>query len=539
MLRLMIVDDENLFREALKKSIPWYKLGFDVCCEAENGYDALEKISEFKPDIALVDINMPVMDGLELAAEIKEKELDVKVIIITGYGEFNYARQAMEVGVFNYLLKPVDDRELMEALSAIKSRIEKECRARIETEELIRQVNNYKPVLKEVLLNDLIKGNRLFALEEISSLQGCIDVDLHSKSYQAAVIELDEKEEYGWTGETRQIHCFTVASIAAEVLREYCAFEFCRDTQGRLNVLLFPEGAQGDGRRDAVSAFEMIRLSIPKSLGFTISVGIGRPYGQIRELAVSYREALYAVKNKLVIGDNCVIPYADIPECKLNVNFYPIERKMQLLISLRVGDVSDAKNIIGAVFDGIRANNPPGETARFACIGLVSSLIEYAAESGNETKEIFGEGIGMLEEVQSKKNLDELETWILGLLSQISGHIRAGRSKRPSRIVEEAKKYIDANYASFDLRIDEIAKNVYVKYGHLCFLFKRETGKTINEYIGELRICKAKELIDGGCQSIAMVAARVGYADANYFSKCFKKLAGISPGKYIENFING
>lgn len=536
MLKLMIVDDEYLFREALKISLPWEKLGYKVCCEAENGYDALEKIAEYKPDVALVDINMPVMDGLELAAEIKEKDLGVKVIIITGYGEFSYARQAIEVGVGNYLLKPIDEGELTEALVRVKAKIEKERSAKTETEALRLQVDNYRPILKEMFLNELIQGNRILGQETFAELKNYVHLELDSKLYQVAVIELDEKAEYCWNEETRQMSCFAVSNIAGELLKEFCPCEFCHDTQGRLNILLLSDFSD-DNMQDALSTLDAIRLSVFKSLGISITVGVGRPYEQFRQLALSYKEALYAVKNKLVVGENSVISYEDISEYKLDTNFYPMERKMQLHVSLRTGDGQEAERIVRAVFNDIRANNPPGEMARFISIEVVSTLLEFASESGGDIKDLFGEGFDVLDEVQNKRNLDELESWILGLLTQITSYIGMVKSKRPSKIVEDAKKYIDGNYARYDLKIDEIAKNVFVKYGHLCFLFKRETGRTINEHISELRILKAKELMDSGCHSISMVAAKVGYADANYFSKCFKKLVGIAPGKYIENFM--
>lgn len=533
----MIVDDEFLFREAMKISLPWDKLGFEVCCEAENGFDALEKIAEYKPDVALVDINMPVMDGLELAAEIKEKELNVRVIIITGYGEFSYARQAIEVGVRNYLLKPIEEEELIEALTAIKTKIEKERTAKLETEALLQQVNNYKPILKEMLLNELIQGNRILGKDAMAELKDYIHVDLDSKSYRVAVIELDEKAEYGWSEEIRQMNCFAVSGIAGEMLKEFCLYECCRDTQGRLNILLFSELAEENLRPGAVGIFETVRLAVSKLLAITITVGIGKAYENIRQLALSHKEALYAVRNKLMIGENIVISYEDISEYRMEVNFYPIERKMQLHVSLRTGDLPEAEKTIRAVLNDIRTNNPPGETARFASIEIVSSLLEFASEAGSDVKNLFGEGLNILEEVQGKRNLDELEAWMLGILSQVLSCPGVGKSKRPSRIVEDTKKYINENYPRYDLKIDEIAKNIFVKYGHLCFLFKRETGKTINEYISDLRICKARELMDNGCHSISMVAAKVGYADANYFSKCFKKMVGVTPVKYIESFI--
>lgn len=539
MLKLMIVDDEYLFREALKISLPWETLGYEVCCEAENGYDALEKIAEHKPDVALVDINMPVIDGLELAAEIKEKGLDVRVIIITGYEDFSYARQAIEVGVGNYLLKPIDEEELTNALTSIKSKIEKEHSLKTKTGALLRQVTDYRPIFKEMFLNELLQGYRMQGMDAFTELQNYLQVELDSTIFQVAVIELDEKAEYGWNEETRQMSGFAVSNIIGELLREFCPYELCRDTRGNMNILLFLPPVQDAMEMDAVSQLEEIRLSVSKLLGITITVGLGRPYGQFLQLPLSYKEALYAVKNKLVVGGNSVILYEDVSDYKLDMRFFPMELKMQLHVGLRIGEAAEAEQIVRSVFNDIRSNNPPGEAARLVSIEMVSSLLEFVSESGCNIKSLFGEGFNALDEIQSQKDLDGMESWITGLIQKIFAYNGMDKSKRPSKIVEDAKKYIDGNFARHDLKIDEIAKNVFVKYGHLCFLFKRETGKTINEYISDLRMHKAKELMDNGCQSISMVAAKVGYADANYFSKCFKKLAGITPSKYTENFITG
>ena len=537
MLKLMIVDDESLFREALKISLPWESLGYTVCCEAENGFDALEKIAEYKPDVALVDINMPVMDGLELAAEIKEKELDVKVIIITGYDEFAYARQAIEVGAGNYLLKPIDEAELTEALLAIKSRIAKERSARMEAEALAQQVNDYRPVLKELLLNDLLRGNSLLGEAGFSSLSHIVGVGLDSGAFQAAVIQADGERGSAEEGGAWQLWWLAVGKLVGTLLEEYCPVELCRDIQGRLNVLLLPENDGEELQMNLVNAFERVRITASRSFGVSLTVGLGRPYGSLEQLALSYKEALYALRSKSVAGEGCVIACTARSDEALQASFFPIEMKMQLHICLRGGDIGEAEKIVRAVFDQIRSKNPAIDAARLACIELGSALAEAAGRSGL-ARGLAADGAGILEEAMARKDLDGLEAWILGLLAEITDSPHAG-AKRPSKIVEDAIAFINDNYMRFDLRIDSIAKNVYVRYGHLCFLFKRETGKTINEYLSELRIQKARELIDGGCRSISLVAAKVGYADANYFGKCFKKLTGITPAKYVESFSAG
>ncbi len=536
MLKLMIVDDETLFREALKVSIPWDTLGYEVCCEAENGFDALEKIAEYKPDVALVDINMPVMDGLELAAEIKGKELDVKIIIITGYDEFAYARQAIEVGAGNYLLKPIEETELAAALASIRERIHKERSARLETEALAQQVSDYKPILREMLLNDLVQGNQLLGKDEFISLLRQTDVDLSARWFQVAVIEVSQKAEGANGDAAGHLWCFAVSNLAKALLEEYCPLELCRDIHGRLNVLFFLEQGGEDLQMDLANALEQLRVTAFRSFGVSLSIGIGRPYDQVLQMAVSHQEALLALRNKSAVGNDCVVSYALGSDELTRQSFFPIEQKMQLHLCLRGGDTSEAECIIRSVFNRIRSQKTTRDAARLVCIELAATLAEVA-EKANAEKNLFREGTNLLEEALAQKDLDEMEAWVARLLSAVSGILQAGGGRRTSKIVEEAIAFIHENYMKYDLRIDTIAKSVYVKYGHLCFLFKRETGKTINEYISEFRISKARELMDGGCHSIALVAAKVGYADANYFGKCFKKLAGLSPAKYVENFI--
>lgn len=535
MLKLMIVDDEYLFREALKVSLPWNVLGYEICCDAENGYDALEKMKEFKPDVALVDINMPIMDGLEFAAEIRETVENVKIIIITGYGEFSYAHQAIQLGVENYLLKPVDEKELANILTSIKGVIEKESAAKLEIEALRKQVQQYRPMLKEMILNELLQGNHQREKEGFLELKDYFRADIDTSSFRTVVVEMDEKREYGWSINDRQLWCFAVSNIICEILSTCCSFDICRDIENRINVIVYHEKGDNGQQWDIINLCERIRVSVSKYLKFTITVGVGNLYDDISALPLSYKEAVFSLKNKLAMGENKIFSFENFAEYDMKVSLYTVEQRKQLLMNLRVGDIQGVEVIIHSIFGKAQRMNYSGELIVVMCVELVSTCLEFVAETGYSIKNILGTDFDILGYIQEKKSLVELEDCIKEMFLKASELVHGSKNKRSTRMVEEAKKYIQDNFSRFDLKIDDIARHIHVKYGHLCFLFKRETGSTINDYITETRVKKAKELIDEGLASVSSVSNKVGYADANYFGKCFKKLYGLTPGRYIEN----
>ncbi|HHV99803.1 MAG TPA: response regulator [Clostridiaceae bacterium] len=529
MLKVMIVDDESLFREALKETIPWSELGYEVCCEAENGLDALEKISEYKPDVALVDINMPMMDGIELAAEIKESGADVRVIIITGYSEFDYARKAIEVGVDNYLLKPIDEAQLINVLDSVKKKIS------IKVEELRKQLTFYKPLLKEMILNNLLYGARIFDKEELSNLEKSFRIDFDNQPYQVIVVEICEKEEYKWYEEERQLWNFAVSNIVNEIFSDVYNYEICRDIHDRICVIANVKPIDMNWHEDILNICERIRVSVKKYLKFSVIIGISDIHKGFRFISQSYNEALYALKNSIVVGEDRVIRYENIKVSdELAIDVYTVEQRRQLLMAARMNKIDEVNEIINSIFNEIRLLNASSDFIVVKCIEIASTCFEFLAETNIKIKCVFGENFNLLKEIQEKKTLDQLESWIKEIFEK-SINFRISKSDvQFSKVVADAKRYIDENYNKFDLKIDEIAKNVYVGYGHLCALFKKETGKTINTYITETRINKAKQLLDEGYSNISAVSTMVGYADANYFGKCFKKIYGITPGRYID-----
>jgi len=538
MLKVMIVDDEFYFREAIKISLPWNELGFEICSEAKNGRDALEKVEAINPEIIIVDINMPIMDGLEFVQHLRESNDDIKIIFLTGHSEFNYARQAVKLGVFNYLLKPVDEDELKKTLLDLKNIIENENRIKMEMDRLKKQVWDSIPLLRDKFLNELLRGNLSRKDDGTLKRMEYLNINCSSDYYLAVTIELDIDESLGWNDEDKQLWKFAVSNIADEILSEKFLFDRCYDNDDRICIII---GADDDGKRNELLSdleyrLEWIRALVDKHMDFTVTIGIGEPRNDLFDISESYKESIVALKNKVTVGRNKVIMYSSVAESGIKVNLFSVEQRSQLLMSMRIANEEEVDMCITRIFERMRSENIHYELLYVVCIELVSVCFEFIIEVGASLDEIFpGKQLGIIERIQLKTSINEMEEWIREIYRYTLDAIKRKKSSKAAKIIEDVKRFISENYKNPELTIDEIARNLYINYAHLCFIFKRDTGTTINEYLTEFRIRKAKELFDRGNTSVSDVADKVGYADANYFGKCFKKSYGIPPSKYIES----
>lgn len=538
MLKIMIVDDEFYFREAIKVSLSWNELGFEICSEAKNGRDALEKMEVFKPDIMIVDINMPIMDGLEFVQRIRETKNDTKIIILTGHSEFNYAKQAVHLGVFNYLLKPVDEGELKKTLLELKNIIDKEVKIKMEMDRLKLQVRDSIPLLKDKFLNELLRGNLTKKDSGTIKRMEYLKVNSYSDYYLAVTIEVDTDENFDWNDEDKQLWKFAVSNIADEILSELFVFDRCYDNDDRICIII---GINENEDREAFLSslgykLEWIRAIVAKHMEFSITIGVGEIRNDLFDIAESYKESIVALKNKVTLGKNKVILYSSVAESGIKINLFTVEQRSQLLMSMRIANEEEVDMCITRIFDRMRCENIHYELLFVVCVELISACFEFIIEVGVSLEDILpDEQFGIIERLQLKNSINEMEEWVKEIYRHTLEAIKKNKSSKASKIIEEVKNYISDNYQNYELNIDEIARNIFINYAHLCFIFKRDTGVTINEYLTEFRISKAKDLFDSGNTLILDVASKVGYADANYFGKCFKKFYGIPPRKYIEN----
>ncbi len=540
MLKVMIVDDEFYFREALKVSICWEKHGFTICGEAKNGKDAIEKIDLLNPDIIIVDINMPIMDGFQLVKNLKDKGIESKVIIISGHSEFNYAKQAVEIGAYNYILKPVNEEELVNTLYDVKKVIEKERNIQIEIDRLKRQLKDKVYMKKNKLLDKLLQGtlnkNEYETLKRNKHLNNNID----SNYYVVATIELNNEKDQDSDNKDWQKYGLSISNIINEILSKNFNNDIYYDSYDRICIVIGSKNVENECsfRQLLENELRDLRMSVYRQLNFYISIGVGSIKRSLFDISESYKESLIALKSKLIIGQNKIISYETFLDSEVDLNIFSTEYRNQLLINLRIGDEKEVQNLIDHLFKEIRKKNIHYGILLMICIKMVSVCLEFIGEIGLNFMKIlpnYHNHLYLIEEIESKESVDEIQRWIEGIYNNVLDAAKKTRPSNAENLVKKVKKYINQNYHNSELSIHEISKNLFVNYAHLCFIFKRETGMTINNYLTQLRMNKAKELFDSGNVVVHYVANKVGYADANYFGKCFKKYYGVAPSKYIEN----
>ncbi|HEY5585165.1 MAG TPA: response regulator [Ruminiclostridium sp.] len=524
LLKVMIVDDENIFREYLQMKIDWKTIGLKVCFEARNGVEAMEQALKVKPDIALLDINMPFMDGLTLSEKLKEVMPGIRIVLITGYSEFEYARRAIKLGIDDYILKPFEDEELIMILIKLKGTILKERGEKAITE-------NSCVLMKEKLLNTLISREYANSEEETEKQLDYLGIKTGSHLFIVASIEIDDMYQRWEDINDIVLWKYAVLNILNEIVEEDGNCITFNGPEERI-ISIFELNICDNQIANNIQSYQKLCNYVNRYLKFTLTVGLGEVHKGFGGIRKSYIESIVALQNKLTLGNNKVIEYSILRNDFSNVGFFPSEVNEEVLLNLRFNDWEKTKIKIDEVFDYISKKRLSIDYTYIICTGLVSICLSYIIEVGKEIKEIFGEGFLPFGQMKENSSMESLQNWVLGLFKITLQYCGENKNTRLQKIVNSARVYINNNFNQCDINLEQIAASLYINSGYLRAIFKREAGITISDYITKLRMLKAKELLSLGNMKLSVISEMVGYSDASYFSKCFKKYYGASPSDY-------
>jgi two-component system response regulator YesN len=524
MLKVLIADDETLFRDYLKTVIDWPVHGFQICAEAKNGQEALELARGTYPDIALIDINMPFLDGIALSQKLKEIFPDISIVLITGHEEFEYARRAMRIGVEDYLLKPFDHEELQMTLLKIKGKLQKVIEERMTTKD--QQV-----WIKERLLHVLINNEFSITEDELISRLKRFGIRIPSDHFLVAAIEIDNMYQRWSNSKEILLWKNAVANILNEVIM----------TLGTHTVFLGPEGQiislLAFEHSEEALAFQhhgYIRLSelVVKHFKFSVTIGIGGGARGLKEINGSYRQSLTALQNKIIVGSGKVIVYNRLAAEIKTRSFYPSEINEKLMFNLRLNDWTEVMRHIDEVFQHIRDQKFLSEFTQLVVMSLVSLCLSYITDAGHNISEILGEDFSPIRETGQLEDLDQTYQWIVAIFHKTLHSVGNNKISRSRKILETVKEFILENYMAMELSVDTVSKHVYMDSSYLYKIFKKELNMSVSDFITHTRMEKAKEIINQGNIRISDIAEMLGYSDAGYFSKCFKKYYGQTPSEY-------
>lgn len=513
MIKVLIVDDEPKLREGLRTLIPWEEQGYTVVATAANGIEALEKFHTFAPKLIVADIRMPGMDGLEMVNELRREGADCHVLILSGYADFEYAKRAISYHIDGYLLKPVDEDELISYLQEIRTTIAQE--------ELLNQLQTDMPARShEVLLRELLQPH-----EDSPEAAGTVaELGLTGTSCEVVLVELkrihkgeDGKEErvrsllaQHWPPE--QALFFTFPPYMGLLLKEPLEDELDRNALWHeLNGIIEGEGLDFHAAAGGISENpEQASLSFITARGLLESAFFGR-----REILVSGQPDDWTES-------------VEEPEEAAD---FERDEEMELLLAIETGREEAIRLLMGQIIRKLVAARRDETYIKDNLIRILSSTIARLEAVNPDIRPYITANASPAGEVYSGYYLSDVEKILLEYLVQISKQMNAGggRGDEIKRITDLIQRRYNEN-----LKLGMLAQIFNYNSAYLGKMFKLQVGEHFNTYLDKVRIEKAKQFLTQGMK-VYEVAEKVGYMNSDYFNAKFRKYVGVSPTAFRKD----
>lgn len=525
MYRVLLVDDEEDVREGLVVEVDWEALDLRIVGLAENGREALEMAERVEPDIVVTDISMPFMDGLELAKRLRERNPLVKVVILTGYDEFDYARQAVSLSVDEYLLKPFSAGHLTELLTRLRAQMVAEVAEREDVQQLRDHYYTSLPLLQADLMATLL--HRQKSPEYIHGKAKQCGLDLHGERYGVSVLTLHMDGDQSEDAELKQ---FAALNIAAEVWTEHEAGHAFMH-QETIVLLYVDQWGGEDGEKRQQQALENVMRSINHYLRIPATVGSGSIVNTLAGVKHAYEDALLALDYRLVPGTDPLIYIADVERQTAGKLRFDELKQQTLTRCLKAGTQAELEDALEIIFREITVEHGRSDIQLYL-IEVLTNVWKAAQASGEAMEDIFGAGFQLYADLFRLPGLSEAQGKVREVCLLVQHRIASGRQHVYKDIVEQALLFTKEHYADPDLSIQKVCGHLHISSGYFCGIFKKEVQLTFLQYLMQIRMEAAKELLRSTEMKSFEIAGQVGFAEPNYFSFCFKKHIGVSPKEY-------
>lgn len=524
--KVFLVEDEIVTREGIRDSMDWASAGFRWCGEAPDGEIALSMIEVEQPEILITDIKMPFMDGLELSRIVRQRLPQTKIVILSGHDEFRFAQEAIQLGVTEYLLKPVSASELMNVLVRIRDQIDRERQQQAQLLHLHAQVSDNITVLRQRFLVDLVTG-RLSATEAVDWARR-VQVELVARCYLAMIVRCEVTAEMTHHARLEAYH--RVRQRAADCLSERDELlVFTKDVEETGVIVKGETAAALQATVDALTS--QLTALFPPQPGLTVAVGVGQSVQHLAALPQSFVDACDAAK---ALTKKVAINHKGIP--------FPPKQLLALdptavITFLRRGELQGLESFLDAHLSTVHGGDPNlASIADFLATDLLVAIASFVQELGGSIDDVISEHAELESLLAASESLEGLRALMRRFLSQALNH-RDQHADHARQLVEQAKGYIDRHFTSDEISLHAVAAVVGWSPSHFSAMFSRETGETFIEYLTRQRMEKAKELLRMTSLPTAEIGYRVGYSNPRYFYAVFKKAAGQSPTEFRQSIL--
>lgn len=532
MIRVVIADDEVKVCQLIYGLIDWKSVDMEIVGIAHNGIEALELIKNLQPDLMITDIRMPGYDGLEMINLGKQIKKDLDFIIISGYSHFEYAQSAIKYGVSDYLLKPINKKELLNTLNKIREKYKQRTEQLSSEEQLRLRLQSNIDKLRSGFFTELLLQKGIdragIEIEKINKeyhfkfRRGCfqvfiVKIDCEYENFYESIKILKEKL-IQILQEHIKSECFDM-EIYFKNSRAYCVLNYETDNQKTI-------------RKKLRSSLD--EILVQKSLFYTIefTIGLGIAVEDIKQLTDSLKTAEWAVGQRLIEGTGKLLEGGLMQDFSSNRDVLIADFTKNMETSLEVLD----KNGIVAAIDLLReqvlgkSNISGQEIFRLimdVCSTYLILLRNYQFNTDNTER--FHEIFSLRADLCS--SAWELFVYLSKAIGESVGTIIEDKKQADIKPIRTVKQYIQQNYMK-PITLKEISSLAGFNDSYFSSLFKKESGKNFSEYLSEVRMNKAKDLLKETNLCIADICQTVGYNDLKYFTKNFKKFTGLKPNEY-------
>ena len=530
MIKVFLVEDEFVVREGIKKTIDWEAHGYEFCGEAGDGELAYPLIQKLKPDIVITDIKMPFMDGLALSKLIKKEMPWIEIMILSGFEEFEYAKEGIKLGIAQYLTKPINGADLLREIDAVAEKIREKARERAIREKYIKEMKEGYATERRDLFHNLVTGSKSMA--ELLDHAGKLEMDLSAIWYNILLFKMQPAKQGHDEYSNRVIEIEKQITELAE----------------RLDLLLFQRELEGVAFLFRADSEEELKENQERFIGELVCLleeekdiryfgGAGAAVNRMSELPHCFETASHVFAHRYFVRESAIlkseaveealsVPKEDFSLSKVNPKHMD---RGKIRDFLKMGQKEEVIYFVEEFFKSMGSGALNSSIFRqyvlmdvYFCVGKFLEELEIPRDE-IEAPDVTSENM------QSEKSM---VAYMADIMKKALELRENAASNRYRNVLDEVMNYIEKHYAEEELSLNLLASHVNFSPNHLSMIFSQQTGKSFIKYLTEYRMQKAKELLRCTGKRSSEISVEVGYKDAHYFSYLFKKTQGMTPTQY-------
>lgn len=534
MLKVFLVEDESIVREGLRDNIMWQQYGYQFAGEASDGEMALPLIRKVKPDVLITDIKMPFMDGLALSRIVSSEFPQMKIIIISGYDDFEYARAAIRVGVEQYLLKPITKMNLLKTLEEVREKIESERAQEDYLEKFKEEMLEYEQYSRRNFFEKVFEGQ--LSVQEIYEEAQKLSLEMDASGYNLAMVSLWEKKNV----EERSQDSRLIAGKREELTRyfrrypEFLMFRWNINTYG---ILMKGEEEQMKELR-AKCVENIVRICSAQDGEIEWYLAVGDPVERLSLLPECYSKVNHLMSYRYLKPQQHILTADALSEAVKKddgsslggVNISKVDPEILKGFLLR-GQIDEVEDFVDSFLESQREALRSKLFRDYMMLSIRFTTLAFVEKLGYSQEE-FLDG-SWTDKVQNLSlSEDDMKPYMLRLMRRAMELNDKEQESQGKKLIKKALEYIEANYARESLSLNEAAGAVDVSANYFSAVFSQEMEMTFTEYVTKKRMEKAKELLRQTEKHSGEIAAEIGFKDPHYFSFVFKKTQGCTPREY-------